>query len=315
MALGRVTVDYAKWTVRIEADGKDSSGKPVRVLADGKIDAPRLVASHAQRNLDSGGREGHLQAHARLNVRGTIGFALGLVAVAMSIAAQAPRPAPRWPDGRVRLGSPSGGSGYWASPSARTLTELNAKNEVAPFMPWAKSLFLYRQRTMFKDDPVARCLPPGGPRSSRCRMAFSSSNSASSAASWCCLAAAIATGGSSIPTAAIGAGGGSRAQLLRQLGRPLGEGHAGRRFDRLQRAVLDHAAAACRTPRRCTSSSASRGRSEHAAYTRSRRRSADRTRGPGPAAGPSVGAERRHPGIFLRGERRIDVRSLKMETT
>ena len=38
MTLGRVTVDYAKWTVRIEADGKDSSGKPVRVLADGKID-------------------------------------------------------------------------------------------------------------------------------------------------------------------------------------------------------------------------------------------------------------------------------------
>jgi hypothetical protein len=39
MTLGRVTVDYAEWTVRIEADGKDSSGKPVRVLADGKIDA------------------------------------------------------------------------------------------------------------------------------------------------------------------------------------------------------------------------------------------------------------------------------------
>lgn len=39
MTLGRVTVDYAKWTVRIEADGKESSGKPVRVRADGKIDA------------------------------------------------------------------------------------------------------------------------------------------------------------------------------------------------------------------------------------------------------------------------------------
>ena len=39
MTLGRVTVDYAKWTVRIEADGKDSSGKPVRVLADGRIEA------------------------------------------------------------------------------------------------------------------------------------------------------------------------------------------------------------------------------------------------------------------------------------
>ena len=39
MTLSRVTVDYAKWTVRLEADGKDSSGKPVRVFADGKIDA------------------------------------------------------------------------------------------------------------------------------------------------------------------------------------------------------------------------------------------------------------------------------------
>lgn len=39
MTLGRVIVDYAKWTVRIEAAGKDLSGKPVRVLADGKIDA------------------------------------------------------------------------------------------------------------------------------------------------------------------------------------------------------------------------------------------------------------------------------------
>jgi hypothetical protein len=39
MTLGRVTVDYAKWTGRIEADGKDSSGTPVRVVADGKIDA------------------------------------------------------------------------------------------------------------------------------------------------------------------------------------------------------------------------------------------------------------------------------------
>ena len=34
-----VTVDYAKWTVHIEAEGKDSLGKPVRVFADGRIDA------------------------------------------------------------------------------------------------------------------------------------------------------------------------------------------------------------------------------------------------------------------------------------
>jgi hypothetical protein len=38
MTLGRVTVDSARWTVRIEADGKDAAGRPVRVLADGKLD-------------------------------------------------------------------------------------------------------------------------------------------------------------------------------------------------------------------------------------------------------------------------------------
>jgi len=114
--------------------------------------------------MDSGRHEGHLQAHARLNVRTTIGFVLGLITVAVSIAAQAPQQAPRWPDGRVRLGAPSGRSGYWASPSARTLTELNAKNEVAPFLQWSRAVFLYRQQTKFKDDPLNRCLPPGGPR-------------------------------------------------------------------------------------------------------------------------------------------------------
>ena len=31
-------------------------------------------------------------------------------------------------------------------------------------MPWSRSVFLYRQQTKFKDDPVNRCLPPGGPR-------------------------------------------------------------------------------------------------------------------------------------------------------
>lgn len=31
-------------------------------------------------------------------------------------------------------------------------------------MPWSRSVFLYRQQTKFRDDPVNRCLPPGGPR-------------------------------------------------------------------------------------------------------------------------------------------------------
>jgi Family of unknown function (DUF6152) len=94
------------------------------------------------------------------------------------VAAPAHQPAPRWPDGRVRLGPPPGKKGYWASTTS-ALVENNAAipmdgdgllvnisdaARVAPFQPWAKALYEYRQRTLLKDDPLARCIPPGGPR-------------------------------------------------------------------------------------------------------------------------------------------------------
>ena len=37
-------------------------------------------------------------------------------------------------------------------------------DRVAPFQPWAKALYEYRQRNLLKDDPFLHCLPPGGPR-------------------------------------------------------------------------------------------------------------------------------------------------------
>jgi hypothetical protein len=90
------------------------------------------------------------------------------------------KPAPRWPDGRVRLGPAPGEVGYWANPSLPSLIENTAGNirmnsegllaniadaaKVAPFQPWAKGLYEYRQRELLKDDPMAVCLPPGGPR-------------------------------------------------------------------------------------------------------------------------------------------------------
>ena len=89
-------------------------------------------------------------------------------------------PLPRWPNGQVRLGAPAGAKGYWGAPSARALVESSAAkvpmdadgllanladaDRVAPFLPWAKAVYLYRQRTLLADDPVGRCLPPGGPR-------------------------------------------------------------------------------------------------------------------------------------------------------
>ena len=92
----------------------------------------------------------------------------------------APEPTPRWPDGHPRLGAPEGKKGYWGSASASSLVETSAAkipmnadglllnlsdaDKVAPFQPWAKVVYEYRQRTLLKDDPLSRCLPPGGPR-------------------------------------------------------------------------------------------------------------------------------------------------------
>ena len=78
------------------------------------------------------------------------------------------------------MGVVPGEKGYWANPSAASLVETTAGNirmdnngllanlddagKVAPFQPWAKGLYEYRQRTLLKDDPMLSCLPPGGPR-------------------------------------------------------------------------------------------------------------------------------------------------------
>ena len=95
-------------------------------------------------------------------------------------SASAAAPAPRWPDGQVRLGPEPGKKGYWGKASASSLVEKGgqpiAMNEegilknildadrVAPFQPWAKAVYELRQRTLLKDDPLLRCLPAGGPR-------------------------------------------------------------------------------------------------------------------------------------------------------
>ena len=44
------------------------------------------------------------------------------------------------------------------------LANIADAGKVAPFQPWAKGLYEYRQRNLLKDDPMASCLPPGGPR-------------------------------------------------------------------------------------------------------------------------------------------------------
>src|SRR5262245_23299530 len=95
----------------------------------------------------------------------------------MSAAARAPlattpnlpsRPAPRWPDGKPRLGPPPGEKGYWGRPSSTVLMQTGANvqmneygllrniadvDKVAPFQKWARDLYEYRQRNFLKDDP------------------------------------------------------------------------------------------------------------------------------------------------------------------
>jgi len=92
----------------------------------------------------------------------------------------AARPTPRWPDGKPRLGPVPGETGYWARPSSSGLKESGVnvqmdeygllKNfgdagKVAPFQPWARDLYVLRQSTFLKDDPMfLECYPPGALR-------------------------------------------------------------------------------------------------------------------------------------------------------
>jgi hypothetical protein len=96
------------------------------------------------------------------------------------IPARTSLPTPRWPNGTPRLGPEPGHSGYWVATAPSGLYDTSAgaiaMNEegllaniadaprVAPFLPWARGLYVYRQQNLLEDDPMAACLPPGGPR-------------------------------------------------------------------------------------------------------------------------------------------------------
>jgi hypothetical protein len=89
-------------------------------------------------------------------------------------------PAPRWPDGRPRLGPPPGQTGYWGYPSRGYLVEdgvtvqadaygllnnLADAPKVAPMQPWTLGIYRLRQSTFLQRDPMfLDCKPPGGPR-------------------------------------------------------------------------------------------------------------------------------------------------------
>jgi hypothetical protein len=77
-------------------------------------------------------------------------------------------PAPKAPDGKPDL------SGIWESIDQQSAygafmahfmdLAVDLKPAEAPFQPWAKALSQQRQDNNHKDDPLARCMPPGVPR-------------------------------------------------------------------------------------------------------------------------------------------------------
>jgi len=79
-------------------------------------------------------------------------------------------PAPRLPDGKPDLGN---GKGSWNPRILENIAgvgpgtpERRAVEKVVdvPFQPWARQLYEQRIADLQRDDPEARCLPPGIPR-------------------------------------------------------------------------------------------------------------------------------------------------------
>jgi hypothetical protein len=166
-----------------------------------------------------------------------------------------PRPTPRWPDRQPRLGAPGAGGaqGYWAYPSATTLVE-NGVNvamstygllqniadapKVAPLQPWARALYVERQRCL-RDDRCPEHRAPG-PRSSSLPYGVSSWKTRSICGFCVLIRTATATTGSSRWMAGVAVRWRRRRQpaLLRPFSGQVGGRHAVGGYDRLQRGFL-----------------------------------------------------------------------------
>jgi len=127
-------------------------------------------------------RNGSRQAWGKSVVLGNTGRRILTASFAAPPPPLSPRPTPRWPDRQPRLGAAAAGAapGYWAYPSSTALVENGVNvpmstygllqniadaSKVAPLQPWARALYIERQRRFLQDDPMyLNCKPPGGPR-------------------------------------------------------------------------------------------------------------------------------------------------------
>ncbi|HYR88922.1 MAG TPA: hypothetical protein VE422_32915 [Terriglobia bacterium] len=73
---------------------------------------------------------------------------------------QSLEPAPRWPDGRVNLGSTSDKKGYW---EVRPGLGGFPRAADVPLQPWARALYQYRNSRTDLYPPLVGCKPGGGP--------------------------------------------------------------------------------------------------------------------------------------------------------
>lgn len=67
---------------------------------------------------------------------------------------------PRWPDGRVNLGSTADKKGYW---EVRPGLGGFPRAADVPFQPWAKAVYDYRTASNGRDSPLVACKAAGGP--------------------------------------------------------------------------------------------------------------------------------------------------------
>jgi hypothetical protein len=83
-----------------------------------------------------------------------------MMAGCFAVVAQTPEPTPRWPDGRINLGSAPGKKGYW---EVRPGSGGFRPDGAVPFQDWARAVYQYRQKTFSKDSPLVACKAAPGP--------------------------------------------------------------------------------------------------------------------------------------------------------
>ena len=84
----------------------------------------------------------------------------GAPAAAATADSTPPEATPRWPDGRVNLGSTPDKKGYW---EVRPGLGGAPRAADVPFQPWARALYQYRAGKSDLYPPLVRCKPSAGP--------------------------------------------------------------------------------------------------------------------------------------------------------